>query len=281
MRVLIWTCGVLLVLIGTVLGGSTGTDPAKKYAWGENVGWANAGPTNHEVTVHYDEGAGGWLSGCAWGENMGWIVMGSIGGGPYANTTSNNWGVNMDSAGDLSGYAWGENIGWITFASGYNTVSIDPANGAFSGHAWGENVGWLKFSGTSPDYGVRTLAFDTQTQGTPNWWLDYHGVTEDYDAGDGVPAWQKYVMDTAPNVTNNYLRVTVVSNAPSAKVVAFTPASPRRYYTLTRRGDLTAGVWSNVAGQVAVQYGTSGQKTMQDTNVAARMFYRVNVMVTP
>jgi hypothetical protein len=272
---------VLLVLIGTVLGGNTGTDPAQKHVWGENVGWANAGPTNYEVTVHYYEGTNGWLSGYAWGENVGWIVIGSAGGGPYANTNSSNWGVNMDSAGDLSGYAWGENIGWIKFASGYNTVSIAPANGAFSGYAWGENVGWLKFSGTSPDYGVRTLAFDTQARGTPNWWLDYHGVTEGYDAGDGVPAWQKYVMDADPNDTNNYLRIMVVSNAPSANVVAFTPASPQRYYTLTRRGDLTAGGWSNVAGQVAMQYDTSGQKTMQDTNVVARMFYRVNVMVTP
>ena len=106
-------------------------------------------------------------------------------------------------------------------------------------------------------------------------------MAEDYDAGDGVPAWQKYVMDADPNVTNNYLRITAVSNAPSAKVVAFTPASTRRYYTLTRRADLTATGWSNVTGQVAVQYGTSGQKTMQDTNAPARMFYILSVTVTP
>jgi hypothetical protein len=72
-----------------------------------------------------------------------------------------------------------------------------------------------------------------------------------------------------------------VSNAPSAKAVVFTPASTRRYYTLTRREDLTAGGWSNVVGQVAVQYGTAGEKTMQDTNAAARAFYSVKVTVTP
>ena len=109
MRVWRWTGGLLLVLIGTVLGGNTGTDPAHKYAWGENVGWANAGPTNYEVTVHYCEGTGGWLL----------------------------------------------------------------------GYAWGENIGWLKFKRTSPDYGVRSMAFYAQPQGTPNWWLDHHGVTED------------------------------------------------------------------------------------------------------
>ena len=47
------------------------------------------------------------------------------------------------------------------------------------------------------------------------------------------------------------------------------------------RGDLTEGGWSNVAGEVAVQYGTGGEKTMQDTNTAARMFYSVKVKVTP
>ena len=124
--------------------------------------------------------------------------MGSAGGGPYANTTSNNWGVNLAANGDLSGYAWGENIGW------------------------------LKFKGTSPDYGVRSMAFYTQPQGTPNWWLNHHGVAEGHDAGDAVPAWQKYVMDTDPNVAGDYLRITSLSNAAASKVVAFTPASTRR-----------------------------------------------------
>jgi hypothetical protein len=93
-------------------------------------------------------------------------------------------------------YAWGENVGWINFGHAQCDAAIDPANGEFSGHAWGENIGWLKFNGTSPDYGVRSMAFDTQAQGTPNWWLGAHGVTEGYDAGDGVPASDKYVMDT-------------------------------------------------------------------------------------
>ena len=281
MRVLRWIAPALLA--GTVVAhaDNTVTDPAHKYAWGENVGWANAGPTNYEVAVHYYEGTGGWLSGHAWGENIGWIVMGSAGGGPYANSTSNNWGVNLTANGDLSGYAWGENVGWISFEQTHGQPAINPANGEFSGHAWGENIGWLKFKGTSPDYGVRSMAFYTQPQGTPNWWLDHHGVTEGYDTGDGVAAWRKYVMDVSPTNTDSALRITGVSNAPAASVVAFTPASTRRYYTLTRRDDLTAGGWSNVTGQVAVSYGAAGEKTMQDTNTAARAFYRVNVTVTP
>ncbi|HBA84366.1 MAG TPA: hypothetical protein DCZ95_09765 [Verrucomicrobia bacterium] len=164
-----------------------------------------------------------------------------------------------------------------TLAARAGDTGTDPAHK----YAWDENVGWLKFKGTSPDYGVRSMAFYTQPKGTPNWWLDYHGVNEDYDAGDDVPASDKYVMDTDPNVAGDYLRITSISNAPTGTDVAFTPASTRRYYTLTRRDDLTQGGWSSVADQVSVQYGIAGEKTMQDTNVASQAFYTVEVAVAP
>jgi hypothetical protein len=258
---------------------NSGTDPVYKYAWAENAGWANAAPTNGGVTVHFYE-TSGYLTGLAWGENVGWIKLGDDTGGPYANDSATDWGVNMDASGNLNGYAWGENIGWIKFAHAYGGVTVNPANGEFAGHAWGENVGWLKFSGSSPDYGVRTLAFDMQAQGTPNWWLDHHNVAEAYDEGDGFPAWEEYVADTDPNDEASYLRIVAISNAPSATDVAFWPASTQRYYTLTRREDLQTGSWSDVAGQVSVP-GSGGLQTMRDTNMAARMFYTVEVTLSP
>jgi hypothetical protein len=274
-----WATVALLTVLLAARADNTGTDLAHKYAWGENIGWANGGPTNNGITTHFD-GDTGWLSGQVWGENVGWIVMGSAGRGPYENTSTNNWGVNLAANGDLSGYAWGENIGWINFGHALCDATVNPANGEFFGHAWGENIGWITFKGTTPNYGVRTLAYDTQAQGTPNWWLDYHGVTESYDAGDGVAAWRKYVMDTDPNVAGDYLFLTALSNAPAANVVTFTPASTRRYYTLRRCEDLAAGGWSNVAGQVSV-VGVGGAQTMQDTNTAAWVFYRIRVTLTP
>lgn len=271
----------LAVLIASVaVAADTGTDPAHKQAWGENVGWANAGPTNHEVTVHYDEGTGGWLSGHVWGENIGWIVLGSTGGGPYLNTAGNNWGVNLAANGDLSGYAWGENVGWINFEQTHGQPAINPANGEFTGHAWGENIGWVSFRGISPDYGVRTLAFDTQPKGTPNYWLAGHGVTEDHDAGDDVPASDKYVMDVDPTVPGNALRITSISQADGKVDVAFTPASTRRYYTLARREALTSGIWSNVVGNIRVP-GSGGDQALKDDEPTGTMFYRVNVTVSP
>lgn len=254
-----------------------GIDPARKHAWGENAGWVNAGPSQQGVAVHFDGGAG-WLSGFAWAENLGWIKMGAGTGGPYVNSASNNWGVNMAASGKLSGYAWGENVGWINFGHPQCDVAVNPTNGQFTGHAWGENIGWLKFRGESPDYGVRTLAFDLQSQGTPNWWLNHYGVDELYDAGDGIAAWQKYVMDADPTATGDCLRITVVSNETGRAALSFTPSSTRRYYTLVRREYLTEGGWSNVTGQVGI-VGVGGTQTLQDTNAAGRAFYTIHVSV--
>ena len=252
-------------------------DITNKHAWAENVGWVNAAPTNSGVTVHFD-GTSGYLTGCAWGENIGWVKMGDNSGGPYANTGATDWGVNLSSTGDLSGYAWGENVGWINFDHPRCDAAIDLASGELSGHAWGENIGWLNFKGTTPDYSVRTLAFDKQPLGTPNWWLDLHSVTESYDAGDGVPAWKKYVMDTDPNVEGDYLRITAISNLPPT-TVTFT-SSARRYYTLQRRDDLQTGDWTNVVTQTNIP-GSAGHTSLQDTALPNRQFYRIEVKEMP
>lgn len=259
---------------------SIGIDPTNKTAWTENAGWANFTQAGGGVMVHFD-GSAGFLTGYAWGENIGWISFGAYDGGPYDNTTAHNWGVNMAANGKPSGYAWSENTGWINFGHTHCDASVDPTNGELSGHAWGENIGWVKFKGSSPDYGTRTFAFDEQPQGTPNWWLAHHGVGEGYDVGDGFAAWQKYVMDTNPHIAGDYLRITAISKTSAGTQVTFAPASTRRYYTLSRREDLTADEWSNVAGEIAVQYGANGEKTMQDTEAMARALYRVKVQVEP
>lgn len=278
MRAIRWMTAAMLA--GTLAAtGDTTTDPVYKFAWSENVGWMNACPKNNEVTVHYYEETGGWLSGYIWCENIGWIVMGNSNGGPYGNTTRRTWGVNVDANGDLSGYAWGENVGWISFDHPLCDAAINPTNGVFSGHAWGENIGWLTFKGVSPDYGVRSMAFYTQPHGTPNWWLDTYAVSESYDAGDGVQAWQKYVMDVDPTIASNDLRITAISTTSTNRTITFTPASTRRSYTLSRRDDLTAGNWSNVAGQSGIRYTKGSIKTLQDTHTTTQMFYRVTVTV--
>ena len=252
-------------------------ETTNKNAWSENTGWVNAAPTNGGVTVHFD-GANGYLTGLAWGENIGWIKLGNNSGGPYVNGSATDWGVNLDSAGSLTGLAWGENVGWIKFNPSNSTVMIDIATGRFNGDAWGENIGWVRFKGSAPDYNIRTLAFDKQHQGTPNWWLTYHAVEENYDAGDGVPAWQKYIMDTDPNVQGDYLRITAISNLPPATVTF--RSSTRRYYTLLRRDDMQTGGWTNVLNQTDIP-GGDDLTTLQDANATTQQFYKVEVKVTP
>ncbi len=125
------------------------------YAWSETAGWINFSPSHGGVTVHDTH-----LSGYAWAENFGWILMGVESGGPYANTSSTNWGVNRDASGNLSGYAWSEIAGWVNFNPTHSQVAIDPGTGAFEDYAWSESVGWIHFGDPQGLYNVRTEIAD-------------------------------------------------------------------------------------------------------------------------
>jgi len=257
---------------------STGMDSTNKYAWSENAGWVNAAPTNGGVAVYYN-GTSGYLTGFAWGENIGWIKLGNSSGGPYANNSATNWGVNLDAAGNLSGFAWGENIGWLKFNSAFHQATINMVTGCFEGYAWGENIGWVHFKGTAPDYNVRTLAFDTQPRGTPNWWLDLYGIGSENNLGiKGIPVWQDYVADTDPTNPASYFHIVAISNQPSPAV--YYPSSSRRYYTLQWRASLMEGAWSNVTSRTGIP-GSGGLDALQDTTNATQRFYRVEVKVSP
>ena len=153
---------VLLLFMGAgVLNcmGAGNIDPAHKHAWGGNVGWANFAPTHGRVTV-VDKS---YLSGYAWSENIGWVKLGADGGGPYANSSTHDWGVNVAGDATLSGYAWSANAGWINFNPTHQQVKIDRNTGEFEGYAWGENIGWINFKSpletSVPEYyNVRTTA---------------------------------------------------------------------------------------------------------------------------
>jgi hypothetical protein len=266
-----------LCLLSAGVRASTGIDPTNEHAWAENTGWINADPTNGGATVRFD-GTSGYLTGFAWGENIGWIKLGADAGGPYANTGATDWGVNLSGSGHLSGYAWGENVGWLTFDSSHHQSAIDLSTGHFAGEAWGENIGWVRLTGIAPDYGVRTLAFDLQPLGTPNWWLDLHDVTEDHEEGDGEPAWREYVADTDPQNAGSYFHITTISSIPPVKV--FFPSSSRRFYSLLGSADLRSGAWTTISGPAGIQ-GTGGPDWLQDTSPAAQRAYCVEVGLSP
>jgi len=265
---------------------SANIDPTNKHAWAENTGWMNFAPTNGGATVYYN-GTSGHLTGYAWAENIGWIKLGNNAGGPYTNSSSEDWGVNLNATGSLSGYAWGENIGWIKFDPAHSQVTNDMATGQLDGYAWGENIGWIHFKGNAPVYNVRTWAFDKHPLGTPDWWLSLYNVDETSNPdSDPLLAWQEYVADTDPTNPESFFHIEaisyvsneVISNLPPT-IVSF-QSSPRRFYTLIRSDDLKSGIWTNVPNQTGIQ-GTGGLDSLQDTNTPPRQFYRVDVKLTP
>jgi len=116
-----------------------------KYAWSDQIGWINFGPT----------GAGGEykgltitdssVTGYAWSNQYGWINF-----GPFQNNSDG--GVKNTSAGVLSGYAWSNNLGWINFSG----VNINY-EGRFVGTASGDLIGIINFDLTKcTDCGVKT-----------------------------------------------------------------------------------------------------------------------------
>jgi hypothetical protein len=266
-----WAC-----LAGSCAPAAGNVDQTNKHAWAENAGWVNFAPTNGGVTVHFS-GARGYLTGYAWGENIGWVKLGDNSGGPYDNDSSTDWGVNLDAAGKLSGYAWGENVGWVKFDPDHSELTIDMATGRFDGYAWGENIGWIRFQGHAPDYSVRTVAFDRQPLGTPNWWLALHGVGEDYDDGDGVQAWKEYVADTDPTNPGSRLEITGIHMLPEGLRVEWRGGNLATQY-LQVLGNLgaTSEQWSTIL--------TNAPPTLTATNVIdagatnQTLFYRIRAV---
>jgi len=142
---------ILLTLLSAVslqpsalLHAATSIDPANRYAYGANIGWADwRGDTNNGVVIGPT-----FCSGNIYSANVGWINLGS--GAPtnavqYLNLSANDFGVNVDSLGNLRGYAYGANIGWIAFES-TGAPTVDLGSGNLSGCAWGANIGWISLS---------------------------------------------------------------------------------------------------------------------------------------
>ena len=117
-------------------------DSSGKYIWNNKIGWLDF----QEARIYSDH-----IEGYVWSESIGWIELGSEQQGKtnhtYTNTTSDNWGVNIDSSGNLSGYSWNNKIGWVDFNSDASQVTIELSTGIFSGYAWNDKIGWISFSG--------------------------------------------------------------------------------------------------------------------------------------
>jgi Leucine-rich repeat (LRR) protein len=130
--------------------------PSEKYAWSETTGWLDF-YANKEHSVQVLDN---YMIGYIWAENIGWIRLSVNTDGPFENSHTDNWGVNIDRNNILSGFAWSENVGWISFASDIHQVMLDPFTETFSGYAWGENIGYIRLSNTEKGYAVTMRGLD-------------------------------------------------------------------------------------------------------------------------
>ena len=118
------------------------------FAWCENTGWINLNSNTEEVVAYF--GDSDFLTGYFWCENIGWIKLSADSAvAPFVNTSSTNWGVNIEEDGRLSGFAWSENAGWINFSTENASTYLNLETGSLTGQAWAENFGWIKLNGST------------------------------------------------------------------------------------------------------------------------------------
>ncbi len=218
-----------------------------KYAWTETSGWLNFRPTHGEVTVHDTH-----LAGFAWAENIGWVKLGADSGGPYGNSSANDWGVNRDGTGNLSGYAWSETAGWINFNPGHNQVTINLATGDFNGYAWGENIGYVHFNNAGPAYKVNVF-IDSDGDGIPD--SNDPCPNSDPPGSACVPSGSTAPVNPLPGVwitlppINSGGVITAEATSNPSPPTNFRIPAGHLYYHVTFSGDLGGG-----AAKVCLKY---------------------------
>ncbi len=146
-------CVSILLTLGaaTAANAQSNVDPARPFAFGENIGFINFRAAGAPVGAQGVRLSATFLSGFAFSENVGFINFGDgspVAGDSYGNLNGLDFGVNRLLNDELAGLAYGENIGWINFGGGRlastpRPARFDSATRRLRGFAWAENVGWI------------------------------------------------------------------------------------------------------------------------------------------
>ncbi len=267
---------------------ATTIDAVNHYAYGANVGWMEGRGDITSGTVVGEYVCSGYI----YGANVGWVNLGSgfpTNGIQYRNLYTNDFGVNLDGAGNLSGYAWGANIGWIVFTNGSATGGLSAADspkvnmssGRFGGYAYSANCGWISLSNTTAFVQTDKIApgADLNNDGIPDAWeiLNFGTTNIDVNAdadGDGSSNLQEYYAGTNPNDINDSLRITSVARGdvtPNSTTLHWTTV-PSRFYTIQYRPSLDpSSLWTDSVG-----YGFGvGSSTFNTGHTNDFEFYRI------
>lgn len=237
-----WTLWLALQL---PLAGQSTISPVERHAHAANAGWIDWRPSPADGVVCSET----HLSGHAWSGNFGWILFGNgqpANGHRWSNTTADDFGVNLEPAGQLTGYAWAPNIGWIVFESTYGNPKLDYLTGRLSGHVWASNIGWIQLE--TPTSALGTLSIsrpDSDGDGIPDAYESLHfnslktaGPGTDAD-GDGVSDLEESIADTDPNDPADRLRIVDHSypDGFTKALLTFT-SRPSRLYRIETTTDL-------------------------------------------
>ena len=285
MKQILISIGILLYCASTQA--ATTIDPAHKEAYGANIGWINAqGDTANGMVVGQ-----AYCTGYIYSANCGWIGLGNSpnNGWHYSNTSSGDWGVNHDGAGNLTGNAYGANIGWITFEQTFGRPKIDLRTGNLSGYAWAANVGWISLSNAQafvrsaqisngPDSDSDGIADSWELQSVGNL-TTLHGGGHDQD-NDGVSDKDEYLADTNPLDDEELLRIVELEIENTARTVTWL-SRPTRLYRLeaTNRLSAATGNWEDVGGGLLGPMAASTASCTEFDVTTTSRFYRVRAFL--
>ena len=97
---------------------------------------------------------------------------------------------------------------------------------------------------------------------------------ENYDEGDGIPAWQEFAADTDPTDAESVFRISGAGLPPSGSLEFDSRSS--RWYRVLVCSNLPGGVWSDVPG-LAARPGVGGPDAFPISNPAPSLAYRLAV----
>jgi len=173
----------------------------------------------------------------------------------------------------------GDAVGAITNVAGLGTSSIDSND-------FNQAAEYAILLPDTDSDGVADFADpDDDGDGMPDTWELLHSFNriDSADAAldadlDSFTNLDEYIADTNPHDDASYLRIDAVSGSDPVQILLNSSAA--RVYTLQFIDQLSAGAWSNVAGQVN-QSGTGAGLIMIDATTETNRSYRIGVKLSP
>lgn len=276
-------CALLVLSLASRSFAQSTISATNRYAYAANVGWIDLRPSvanGVRLTETH-------LSGYAYSGNIGWIHFGDgspNNGHTYTNSSSTDYGINLDKLGNLTGYAYSANVGWINFEQ-EEGARLNFLTGKVTGSVYGANIGWISFDTPGSDLHANTIACpDKDGDGMSDAYemfyfgnLTFANATSDFD-GDGQTDRQEHLAGTDPGDRDDFFRIISRTYDLLTSEVWFTFTSkPNRLYSIQHNSSLS-GAWedSNL-GTITPSAGSTTSPDAVTFEAGPTRFFRVGV----